>query len=98
MDDGLISVPTESKAIDLLQRTEGCLAQSYLKLHKIASNSAAVMEAFPAEDLAKGIKDLSLTDEALPTQRSLGLHWEEHYCGNSPWTIVTGTPHSQWKS
>lgn len=56
------------------------------------------MEAFPAEDLAKGIKDLSLTDEALPTQRSLGLHWEEHYCGNSPWTIVTGTPHSQWKS
>lgn len=43
VDDGLISVPTESAAIDLLKRTCASLAESNLKLHKIASNSITVM-------------------------------------------------------
>ena len=46
VDDGLVSVPTESAAIDLLKRTCASLAESNLKLHKIASNSVAVMKAF----------------------------------------------------
>lgn len=76
VDDGLISVPTESAAIDLLKRTCASLAESNLKLHKIASNSVAVMRAFKPEELASGIKDLGLDDETLPAQRSLGLCWD----------------------
>ncbi|XP_039890238.1 uncharacterized protein LOC120735119 [Simochromis diagramma] len=76
VDDGLISVPTESAAIDLLRRTCASLAESNLKLHKIASNSVSVMQAFKPEDLASGIKDLSLGDDALPAQRSLGMCWD----------------------
>lgn len=76
MDDGLISLPNEEDAISLLKRTQKALAQSNIKLHKIASNSTTVMKAFPAEDLAKGIKDLDLTKETIPNQRSLGLCWE----------------------
>nr|XP_054587010.1 uncharacterized protein LOC129152514 [Nothobranchius furzeri] len=76
VDDGLISVPTESVAIDLLKRTCASLAESNLKLHKIASNSVTVMQAFKPEDLASGIKDLSLGDDALPAQRSLGMCWD----------------------
>ncbi|XP_051816711.1 uncharacterized protein LOC127537707 [Acanthochromis polyacanthus] len=76
VDDGLISLPTESAAIDLLKRTCASLAESNLKLHKIASNSLAVMQAFEPEELASGIKDLGLDDETLPTQRSLGLCWD----------------------
>ena len=42
--------PEEVEAIDLLQRTKVLLAESNLRLHKIASNSAKVMEAFPEEE------------------------------------------------
>lgn len=51
------------------------LAESNLRLHKVASNSNQVMEAFPAEDRAKDLKDLDLAVDPLPLQRSLGLSW-----------------------
>ncbi|KAI3369215.1 hypothetical protein L3Q82_007449 [Scortum barcoo] len=73
VDYGLISVPTASEAIDLLKCTQASLAESNLKLHKIASNCVTVMQAFPAEDLAASLKDLGLDSETLPVQRSLGL-------------------------
>ena len=76
VDGGLISVPTESAAIDLLKRTCASLAESNLKLHKIAPNSVAVMRAFEPEELASDIRDLGLDDETLPAQRSLGLCWD----------------------
>lgn len=75
VDDGLISLPSETEAIDLLKRTQASLAESNLKLHKIASNSITVMQAFKPEDLAAGLRDLGLDKEELPVQRSLGLCW-----------------------
>ncbi|XP_041424892.1 uncharacterized protein LOC121395423 [Xenopus laevis] len=75
VDDGLISVPTEAEAISLLQRARDMLAESNLKLHKVASNRSAVMEAFPADDRAKELKDLVLGVDPLPLQRSLGVSW-----------------------
>lgn len=76
VDDGLISLPTESEATDLLKRTCASLAESNVKLHKIASNSVSVMQAFEPDDLATSIKDLSLDHDNLPDQRSLGLCWD----------------------
>ena len=76
VDDGLLSMPTAEGAIDLLSRTQEMLAISNLRLHKIASNSKEVMEAFPTEDRAKALKDLDLDVDPAPIQRSLGLHWE----------------------
>lgn len=52
------------------------LALSNLRLHKILSNGAAVMRAFPPEDLAKGLKDLDLNKDLPPMQRSLGVSWD----------------------
>ncbi|XP_022110113.1 uncharacterized protein LOC110989793 [Acanthaster planci] len=60
VDDGLKSLPTATEAIDLLQRTQASLAESNLRLHKIASNSGAVMEAFPTNDHATSMKDFGL--------------------------------------
>lgn len=51
------------------------LANSNIRLHKIASNHNAVMEAFPPEECAKELKDLELGVDPLPLQRSLGLSW-----------------------
>lgn len=76
VDDRLILLPTEFVAIDLLKHTCASLAESNLKLHKITLNSVSVMQAFKPEDLASSIKDLSLGENALPAQRSLGMCWD----------------------
>jgi len=75
VDDGLTSVARPEEAIDLLTRTQDMLAESNLRLHKVASNCSQVMEAFPTEDRAKDLKDLDLGVDPLPVQRSLGLCW-----------------------
>ncbi|KAK7889072.1 hypothetical protein WMY93_024632 [Mugilogobius chulae] len=76
VDDGLVSTPTEQEAITLLQKTQASLSESNLRLHKITSNSIGVLQAFPAGDHAKEVKDLYLGAETVPAQRSLGLSWE----------------------
>ncbi len=76
VDDGLMSFPTEAESIDLLKRTQESLSKSNIKLHKIASNSVKVMQAFPTEDLASGLQDLNFGNESWPAQRSLGLYWD----------------------
>ena len=76
VDNGLTSVSTDDEAIDTLKRTREMLAESNIKLHKIASNSSKVMEAFPPEERAKDLKDLDLGVDSLPLQRSLGLSWD----------------------
>ncbi|XP_028656694.1 uncharacterized protein LOC114650672 [Erpetoichthys calabaricus] len=75
MDDALKSVPTVEEAIDLLKRTQEMLAASNLRLHKVASNKAEVMDAFLMEDRAKGLQNLDLFVDDLPDQRSLGVRW-----------------------
>ena len=59
-----------------MQRTKMALEGGGLRLHKIASNSEEVLLGFPSEELAKGLKDLDIQREDLPTQRSLGLQWD----------------------
>ncbi|KAI4832137.1 hypothetical protein KUCAC02_015114, partial [Chaenocephalus aceratus] len=49
---------------------------SNLRLHKIASNNAEVMRAFPGEDLAKGLQDFDIGQDSPPMQHSLGLGWD----------------------
>lgn len=75
VDDALKLLPTEAEAIDLLKHAQGMLTLSNLRLHKIASNKMEVMESFPAGDRAKDIKDLDLSVDGLPVQRSLGMSW-----------------------
>ncbi|KAM4037007.1 uncharacterized protein ACNLHF_015817 isoform 1-T1 [Anomaloglossus baeobatrachus] len=79
VDDGLKSLPSPQAAISLLKRTQNALACSNLRLHKIASNSKTVMEAFSVEDYAMDLKDLDLSTDSLPVQRSLGLNWDLKY-------------------
>lgn len=75
VDDALKSFPTEAEAIDVLRRAQKMLAQSNIRLHKIASNRPEVMNAFPVEDRAKDIKNLDLAEDEIPVQRSLGVSW-----------------------
>ncbi|KAK7901877.1 hypothetical protein WMY93_018646 [Mugilogobius chulae] len=75
VDDGLTSVSSESEAIELLTSARNMLAESNIRLHKIASNASQVMNAFPQEERATDLKDLDLDVDPLPLQRSLGVSW-----------------------
>lgn len=76
VDDGLKSFSSPDKAIDVVGRTQKMLAQSNIRLHKIASNSLTITSAFPNEDLATGMQGLELGQTSPPMQRSLGLGWD----------------------
>ncbi|XP_067282594.1 uncharacterized protein [Pseudorasbora parva] len=76
VDDGLCSVPTDAEAIDLLRRTQASLAESNIRLHKFASNSPAVLAAFPSEDCVAEGREVDLCAKEAAIQRSLGLLWE----------------------
>ncbi|XP_061170421.1 uncharacterized protein LOC133179742 [Saccostrea echinata] len=76
VDDGLTSLCEEVSAVDLIKRTQQALLnEGNLRLHKIVSNSRAVMNSFESRDLAKGLEDVDIGAEELPVQRSLGICW-----------------------
>lgn len=76
VDDGLISLPSPEEATDLMKRTQEALqVHGNLRLQKFASSCKDVMTALPANDLHKDLKDLELSSDELPLQRSLGLYW-----------------------
>ncbi|KAL0162344.1 hypothetical protein M9458_041740, partial [Cirrhinus mrigala] len=60
VDDALKSFSTEEEAISVLGRAQKMLAASNLRLHKMASNRPAVIEAFPFEDRAKDVSSMDL--------------------------------------
>ena len=75
VDDGLESVPTVPEAILLIKASQAICNKAGLRLHKIVSNKKEVLEAIPAEDHAKGIKELNLDVDPLPLERALGVTW-----------------------
>ncbi|XP_062592880.1 uncharacterized protein LOC134254337 [Saccostrea cucullata] len=77
VDDGLVSVSTTDEAIELVKKTQQVLKeQGSIRLHKIASNSVTVMNAFPTQDLEKSLTQVNIGSDALPAQQSLGLSWD----------------------
>lgn len=72
VDNGLTSLPSATKAINLLKITQ-MLADSNLRLHKIASKCAKVLEAFPTEDHVLDLRDLELISFYYPTTPSCPL-------------------------
>lgn len=75
VDDGLKSVPTVERAVTLIKASQGICAKAGLRLHKISSNKREVLEQIPAEDRAKGLKELDLKVDPLPLERALGVVW-----------------------
>ena len=51
------------------------LRTANLHLHKIASNSSAVMKLLPQQDQEENLRNLDHSHDPLPQQRSLGIVW-----------------------
>ena len=73
VDDGLKSVSTAERAIKLIANGKESCAKGGMRLHKIISNSKAVMDTISPDDLAKEAKDLDFLNDDLPIERALGV-------------------------
>ena len=71
----LKSVPTDEKAIEVVQGTKAMCKKGGFKLTKFVSNSRKVLESVPEEERAKEIKGLDLGQDKLPVERALGVWW-----------------------
>ncbi|KAJ8332755.1 hypothetical protein SKAU_G00416510, partial [Synaphobranchus kaupii] len=75
VDDGLISVDTVKKAIQLINEAQEICAKGKLRLHKFVSNSREVSDAIPESERAIVVKDVDLNYNELPMQSVLGVKW-----------------------
>ena len=75
VDDGLKSLPTAEKAIQLVKTSTEMCRRGGFRLHKFVSNSKEVIENIPAEDRAKGIENIDIENDNLPIERVLGVQW-----------------------
>lgn len=78
VDDGLISKATEQEAIHLVKRTQKTFKDNgNLYLHKVASHSRKLLQAFPQEQLAKNLTEIyfDLQNKDIPLQRCVGMCW-----------------------
>ncbi|XP_067931112.1 uncharacterized protein [Watersipora subatra] len=69
VDDGLVSAPTASEALQLIQGARQICQEGNLRLHKFASNSKELLEALPRTE--RSVTNLDL----FGSQRTLGLIW-----------------------
>ena len=75
VDDLLKSVENSEAAIRMYKQLCELLSLGGFRLTKWISNSRAVLNAIPEREWSKELKDISLEDEGLPTERALGLQW-----------------------
>lgn len=75
VDDCLKSVSSITTAIELSGQLRALLATGGFRLRKWISNSRELLQTIPAEEHAKGIANLDLNQNALPSERALGVLW-----------------------
>lgn len=75
VDDGLASVASEEKAIQLVKEARELCATGKLRLHKFISNSKPVLATIPREECVKAAEDLGMALGELHMERVLGIQW-----------------------
>ncbi|XP_070547949.1 uncharacterized protein [Ptychodera flava] len=75
VDDGLKSLPSVSKAINLINDSTAICAKAGLKLHKWISNKREVLDAIPVEARAPSLTEVNTQIDHLPIERVLGMTW-----------------------
>ena len=76
VDDGHLSLHDTDSAISVLKEAIDICKQGSVHLHKILSNSRAVVEAFSKTEYASSLQDLDLNWDIMPTGRTLGMMWD----------------------
>ncbi|KAK0150857.1 hypothetical protein N1851_008021 [Merluccius polli] len=75
VDDGLISVPTEEEAKELIIRAQQLCKCAGLRLHKFNSNRRDVLTCVAPSERAETTDPLNLNPGTLPERHILGIQW-----------------------
>lgn len=75
VDDCLVSVPSESDAVQLYKDLTIMCANGGFNLTKWISNNHAVLAAIPEKDRETNVKNLDFDHNSLPLERALGVQW-----------------------
>ena len=76
VDDCLTSAPNANSAAALLREIFQLLDKGGFRITKWTSNSREVIKTVPPSDRSNELKNLDLTKDSLPKERSLGLCWD----------------------
>ncbi|KAK0152982.1 hypothetical protein N1851_005349 [Merluccius polli] len=75
VDDCLKSVASTPQADQLYKDLTALCASGGFRLTKWTSNNRALLNSIPEQERPKDIRDLDLTHDALPMERTLGILW-----------------------
>ena len=75
VDDCLRSVTEEVKAVRLVGQLRELLSKGGFRLTKWISNSKKVLNSVPESERAPSVKDLNFDQNAVLTERALGVQW-----------------------
>ena len=76
VDDFVRSTDTQEEAIELAHGVRQVLSKGGFNLTKWISNEREVLQTIPEEHHVKEVKNRSLNDDNLPTERTLGALWD----------------------
>ena len=75
MDDVLKSASAEDETIKQAKDTKAVCQNGGFNLPKFVGNRERIISSIPQEHRAKQVKNLSLGQDKLPTERALGVIW-----------------------
>ena len=75
VDDCLKSLSSSSAAIKHVDDLPKLMLRGGFCFTKLVNNDRKVLESIPIHDRAKDVKELDLAEDALPTERDLGVSW-----------------------
>ncbi|XP_045130684.1 uncharacterized protein LOC123515864 [Portunus trituberculatus] len=76
VDDLLISVPSLDKAIKVTHQLRRVLSKGGFRLTKWICNDKSVLNTIPQTERATGVREITLKDGRLPSERVLGVLWD----------------------
>lgn len=75
VDDRLVSVMSDTKAVQLMKEARELRGAGKLGLHKFVCNRKKVLESIPDEECAESVKERDITLGEPLMERALGVHW-----------------------
>ena len=75
MDDVLKSASTEDKPIELAKDVKAVCGNGGFNLTKFVGNTERIINWIPDEHRVENVKNLTLGQDKLPTERALGINW-----------------------
>lgn len=75
VDDGLVSTETKEEAISLIHASKQLCEKGGFRLHKFVTNDKTILESIPVSDRAKNSANISILQEDLSIERTLGVQW-----------------------